>query len=77
MMRLLMLNNEFPPLGGGTGTVNRAVLLCLAQVPDLEIDLITSALGKQFKAEPFASTFASSKSRSTIGICITPAIASC
>jgi glycosyltransferase involved in cell wall biosynthesis len=54
MMRLLMLNNEFPPLGGGTGTVNRAVLLCLAQVPDLEIDLITSALGKQFKAEPFA-----------------------
>ena len=23
-MRVLMLNNEFPPLGGGTGTVNRA-----------------------------------------------------
>ncbi len=25
-MRVLMLNNEFPPLGGGTGTVNQAVL---------------------------------------------------
>ena len=45
-MRILMLNNEYPPLGGGTGTVNQAVLQRLAQVPGLEIDLITSALGK-------------------------------
>lgn len=53
-MRLLMLNNEFPPLGGGTGTVNRAILQRLAQVPDLEIDLITSALGTHFEQEQFA-----------------------
>ncbi len=52
-MRLLMLNNEFPPLGGGTGTVNRAIVQRLAQVPDLEIDLITSALGAQFQQETF------------------------
>jgi phosphatidyl-myo-inositol dimannoside synthase len=52
--RLLMLNNEFPPLGGGTGTVNRAILQRLAQMPDLEIDLITSALGGQFEQEQFA-----------------------
>jgi glycosyltransferase involved in cell wall biosynthesis len=52
--RLLMLNNEFPPLGGGTGTVNHAILQRLANVPDLEIDLITSALGAQFAQEQLA-----------------------
>ena len=53
-LRLLMLNNEFPPLGGGTGTVNRALLERFAQVPWLEIDLITSARGKQAEEEQFA-----------------------
>ena len=53
-MRILMLNNEFPPLGGGTGTVNRAIVQRLAQSPDLEIELITSALGKRFEQEPLA-----------------------
>jgi phosphatidyl-myo-inositol dimannoside synthase len=46
-----MLNNEFPPLGGGTGTVNQALLQCFARVPGLEIDLITSALGKSAQEE--------------------------
>ncbi len=46
-MRILMLNNEFPPLGGGTGTVNQALFRHFAQIPALEIDLITSALGRQ------------------------------
>lgn len=54
-MRLLMLNNEFPPLGGGTGTVNQAMLERFAQVPDLEIDLITSAPGQTSEEEVFAS----------------------
>ncbi len=49
-----MLNNEFPPLGGGTGTVNRALLERFADVPGLEIDLITSALGTQAEEEQFA-----------------------
>jgi glycosyltransferase involved in cell wall biosynthesis len=53
-MRLLMLNNEFPPLGGGTGTVNRAMLEHFARVPALEIDLVTSALGKRPEQEPFS-----------------------
>ena len=53
-MRLLMLNNEFPPLGGGTGTVNLALLQRWARVPALEIDLVTSALGTQFEQEQFA-----------------------
>jgi phosphatidyl-myo-inositol dimannoside synthase len=49
-----MLNNEFPPLGGGTGTVNRAMLQYFAQVQRLEIDLVTSALGKRAQKEIFA-----------------------
>lgn len=46
-MRLLMLNNEFPPLGGGTGTVNLAILRRLAAMPEMEVDLVTSAPGKR------------------------------
>jgi glycosyltransferase involved in cell wall biosynthesis len=53
-MRILMLNNEFPPLGGGTGTVNAALLQRFAQVPGLEIDLVTSALGRKGERERFA-----------------------
>ncbi|MFP4441269.1 MAG: glycosyltransferase family 4 protein [Chloroflexaceae bacterium] len=53
-MRILMLNNEFPPLGGGTGTVNRALLQRFADVPDLTIDLVTSALGRQAETEQFS-----------------------
>jgi glycosyltransferase involved in cell wall biosynthesis len=49
-----MLNNEFPPLGGGTGTVNQAMLEHFARIPALEIDLVTSALGKRPEQEPFS-----------------------
>jgi len=42
-MRVLMLNNEYPPLGGGTGSVNQAILSALAQSEGLTIDLITSS----------------------------------
>ena len=53
LMRILMLDNEFPPLGGGMGTVNQA-LLQFVRVPGLEIDLITSALGKTSEEESFS-----------------------
>ncbi|NJP07250.1 MAG: glycosyltransferase family 4 protein [Chloroflexaceae bacterium] len=53
-MRMIMLNNEFPPLGGGTGTVNRALLQRFASMPDLSIDLVTSALGTHPEQAPFA-----------------------
>ncbi len=49
-----MLNNEFPPLGGGTGTVNRAILARMADVPGVRIDLVTSALGRAVEYEQFA-----------------------
>lgn len=53
-MRILMLNNEFPPLGGGTGTANHALLRNFAKIPELEVDLITSALGKNKEEEKFS-----------------------
>lgn len=53
-MRILMLDNEFPPLGGGMGTVNRALLERCASNRELEIDLITSALGAKWESEQFA-----------------------
>ncbi len=42
-VHVLMLNNEFPPLGGGAGVVNRRLLQACADVPWLHIDLITSS----------------------------------
>ena len=53
-MRILMLNNEYPPLGGGTGSVNQALLNQFSQVPDFKCDLVTSALGKQYKEELYS-----------------------
>lgn len=54
-MRILMLDNEFPPLGGGMGTANEALFRVYAGRPDLEIDLVTAGLGARFEAERFAS----------------------
>ena len=53
-MRILMLNNEFPPLGGGTGSVNLALLELFSQMPDIEIDLVTSALGEHPEEQKFS-----------------------
>jgi phosphatidylinositol alpha-1,6-mannosyltransferase len=52
-MKILMLNNEFPPLGGGTGTVNQAILTHLGDTPDLEVDLITSSPKNKYESETF------------------------
>lgn len=53
-MRILMLDNEFPPLGGGMGTANEALLHRYAEIPGLEVDLITAALGGKRETEQFA-----------------------
>ena len=42
-MRILMLDNEFPPLGGGTGVVNYHLLKEWSRVPDVTVDLVTSS----------------------------------
>jgi glycosyltransferase involved in cell wall biosynthesis len=49
-----MLDNEFPPLGGGMGTANEALLRRFAHQPDLEIDVITAALGGRAEVVQFA-----------------------
>lgn len=53
-MRILMLDNEFPPLGGGMGTANEALLRIFADRPDIEVDLITSARGGRRESRRFA-----------------------
>jgi phosphatidylinositol alpha-1,6-mannosyltransferase len=45
-MRILMLDNEFPPLGGGTGVVNKHLLEGLAEVGNIQVDLVTSSRTK-------------------------------
>jgi len=45
-MKILMLNNEFPPLGGGTASINQQLL---KNLDDLEIDLVTSALRNAYE----------------------------
>lgn len=42
-MKILMLNYEFPPIGGGGGQAHRALLQQYAGRPDLEVDVVTSA----------------------------------
>jgi glycosyltransferase involved in cell wall biosynthesis len=50
-----MLDNEFPPLGGGTGVVNYHLLKELAGYPDLAIDLVTSSRTRdRYEIERFA-----------------------
>jgi glycosyltransferase involved in cell wall biosynthesis len=53
-MKILMLNYEFPPLGGGAGNANYFLLKELAKQQDLDIDLITSSADKAY-TEQFAS----------------------
>ncbi len=53
-MKILMFNNEFPPLGGGTGTVNLELLTQFKNYPELKIDLITGTQGKQKIIEQFS-----------------------
>lgn len=42
-MRILMLDNEFPPLGGGTGVVNSHHMRELNGRDGIEVDLVTSS----------------------------------
>ncbi len=49
-----MLDNEYPPLGGGMGTANQALLRQFAPLSGMEIDLITAALGNRFEECQFS-----------------------
>jgi L-malate glycosyltransferase len=53
-MKILMLNFEFPPIGGGSGNANKYLLKELSQYSAFKIDLITSKLGKGNLIESFS-----------------------
>jgi glycosyltransferase involved in cell wall biosynthesis len=52
-MRILMLNYEFPPLGGGAANATHYLLKEFAGRPDVEIDLVTSSVDRS-RTEKFA-----------------------
>jgi phosphatidyl-myo-inositol dimannoside synthase len=50
-----MFDNEFPPLGGGTGVVNYHLLREMAKRPDVTVDLITSSRSRhRYEQDEFA-----------------------
>ncbi len=53
-MKILMLNYEFPPIGGGGGQAHRSLLRQYAGRPGLEVEVLTSAPEPEFFTEPFA-----------------------
>ncbi len=50
-MRVLFLNYEYPPLGGGAANATSYLLQEYAKIPDLKVDLVTSGVGKKYEAE--------------------------
>ena len=57
-MKILFLNYEYPPLGGGAGVATEAILNEWKDAPDFEVHLVTSAVsGKYEKAQLGTSVF--------------------
>ncbi len=50
-MRILILNYEYPPLGGGAGNAVFYLLQEFSQIPDLRVDLVTSSADKKYHLE--------------------------
>jgi glycosyltransferase involved in cell wall biosynthesis len=53
-MKILMLNYEFPPIGGGGGQAHLALLRQYAERQDLDVQVLTSAPKPGLSAEEFA-----------------------
>lgn len=54
-MRILMLNNEYPPLGGGGSNACKYILKEFAN-KDLDVDVVTSSSSKTFEMEKIGDT---------------------
>lgn len=50
-MKILFLNYEYPPLGGGAGNATAYLLREYAKMPDLTVHLVTSAVGTDYSRE--------------------------
>jgi glycosyltransferase involved in cell wall biosynthesis len=53
-MRVLFLNYEYPPLGGGAGNATSYLLKEFAKIPDLKVDLVTSSIDEKYHWEKVA-----------------------
>ncbi len=53
-MKILMLNYEYPPIGGGAANAHRCLLQQYAGSSDLKVDVLTSAPKPGFFKESFA-----------------------
>ena len=53
-LNVLMVNNEFPPIGGGEGRVNYYLLKEFSHNKDLKVDVLTSGLASGFVKEKFS-----------------------
>ena len=54
-MRILMLNNEYPPLGGGGSNACKYILKEFA-AKDLDVDVVTSSSSNTFETEKIGDT---------------------
>lgn len=48
-MKVLFLNYEYPPLGGGASVATEAILREWAKTPDMEVHLVTAAVGAEYE----------------------------
>jgi len=53
-MKILMLNYEFPPLGGGAANANYYMLKEISKMKGVFVDLITSSANNKFEIEQFS-----------------------
>ena len=44
-MKVLLINYEYPPLGGGTGIANQYLVKKFKKLPNLTLDVLTSSVG--------------------------------
>lgn len=50
-MKILFLNYEYPPLGGGAANATQYILREFSHMPDTEVHLVTSGLGRTYEKE--------------------------
>lgn len=54
-MRVLVLNYEYPPLGGGAANATKYLLAEYAKIPGLTVDLVTSAVDGKASVQELSS----------------------
>ena len=53
-MKILMLNYEYPPIGGGGGNAFRNILTEYSRQKNLSVDVLTAYAGSRDIIEPFS-----------------------